>query len=541
MLKSFIDRKKNEKDYTQPKDKFLKKSNLGSVHRDTKNYLYHNSNKEVSNINKQSQQSQQSQPQQQQLQQVPNIIKQQQVPNEVLDIDFKNNEFIYNLTGDIYDNFSYTLLQFSGTIDSLDISAINPDTGGPTSSVYLLKMNWESNISQVIDSTFLFTYDGVRESYQYAQLKFLSDGDIIVLSGYTQNITFKDTSENPVSINSVTDGNYFIARFNMDVSNGLVGGVKWIVPITAFSDQYVEFCIDPNDNIYIVGTYQNTVRLGYIGGPSMTSNLNNDMFLARMNSSGEVIWLRSSNKDDPNKSNGIIRGESITFNLSNSTDRITAIGQYSSTFKYSNSDQDYIYLENLSDISYLLWVAQFDLDGNIIWMRTVTASVENIPVLNSYIDGYQIIYDFSSTLYITGIYRGFYIFNPNNGIVGSELNTIYVASMDTEGTWLNSNQILIDLPLNETEWFPHLVYTDKLYASVYGLGDIIYDNTLITGNKNISLWVNALENGSWGAPFSIQANIPNPSINTISYFGRLLIIGTYIITLNNTNGYSKLL
>lgn len=464
--------------------------------------------------------------------------------DQISDLKFENAEFIYTITGDIYDGSVSALLQSNG-----DITDINPQTKEPSSIIHIFNLNLDVD-------TFLFSYDGIRSDYQYAQMKFLNNGDIIILSSYTGKLTFIKSIKNNkyINIDNIGQGSYFLARFNMSFENK--GELIWLLPITALGMQNIEMTLDMMDNIYLTGTYQNIFK---ISESSLTSSLVNDMFLTKITPDGTIVWLRTSDKSiGQNSSTGVIRAESIIFNLTLGEERITAIGQYNSTFKYSNIDGTFLSVTNIDKVSSNLWVAQFDLNGNIIWMNTPTVNrVDtgtnssmwmNTPTVNIgdpvsqrwYITGYQIVFDFKNSLYITGTLLGDYTFNPEIGIVGGEEDLIYVSEISTDGKWMDYTHIRVSVPRNEVDWYPHLLYNDKLYISLFGLGDIHYGNTdIYKSTGNLTLWINALHDKVWQYPYSIQANVSNPSINLISQGDDVIVVGSCIITPNNTNGYVK--
>ena len=459
---------------------------------------------------------------------------------EINSLYLENPDFIYNITGDIYDGKTFILVQFNGEISNYGAFGINPQTGLPSSVIYLFELNFELN---VISSTFLFSYDGTRSDYQYAQIKFLNNGDLIILASYTGKLTFSKNNKY-ININSITDGTYFLSKFNLSSLENM-GNLMWVLPITALGTQNIEMTLDMLDNIYLAGTYQNIFK---INSNSLTSSLLNDIFLTKVTPEGTVSWLRTSDKS-PNtpSSSGVIRAESIIFNLSQGFERITVIGQYNSVFRYSNNDGTFLSVTNIHKVLSNLWVAQFDLNGNIIWMNDVVVKPNDLSVPirqigEWYITGYQIIYDFESSLYITGTLLGDYIFNPEMGTVGGEENLIYVAKISTDGQWKDYTRLHVKIPKNEIDWYPHLLYNDRVYLSVYGLGDIYYgsrDNDVYKSKGNLTLWINALIDMVWQIPYSIQASIPNPSINLISQGDDIVVIGSCIITTNNTNGYVK--
>jgi hypothetical protein len=114
--------------------------------------------------------------------------------------------------------------------------------------------------------------------------------------------------------------------------------------------------------------------------------------------------------------------------------------------------------------------------------------------------------------------------------------------MTVLGDWIDYNFARVSLPRNETDWYPQIIYTNQLHVTFYGFGDMYYNQkSIIKSNGNINLWINTLSNDdtTWGNPVSIQSNIPN-MCSRLSKIGEdVVVCGTYIITLNDTNGFIK--
>jgi len=368
-------------------------------------------------------------------------------------------------------------------------------------------------------------------------MQFLNSGDLIVTSNYSGNITFIQNTEKSeyVTISDVKDGTYFLARFNLNPALGFSGDLNWVLPMIAFGTQNVDFCLDLEDSVYLTGTYQNKFRLGYLNGPGLTSTLVTDMFLVKVRNNGGIEWLRSSDKES---SSGAIRAKSITFNLTGDSPRVTILGQFNSKFKYTNPDSS-LSVE-CSGVNYNTWIGQFDLFGNVKWLISPEVILPDLE--NSYVDGYQIIWDALNrgNLYITGVLIGEFKFNVE---VGSTDDVVYVAEISPEGRFTLYNYLRVDLPKNQNDWYPHLSFGNKLIVSFFGWGDLYFNGgEIISGNGLINLYINSLniQNNTWGEfPIHVSGNVVNPSNNIITNGINIYTTGTYILSMNNTNGFIR--
>jgi len=446
-------------------------------------------------------------------------------------VNLSNNKFIYGIANLNLGSNELSLIQFNGQAHLPNIeSTVDSNI---YSVVYVINSNLNNPDGLIDSSNLLWYYNGVREDYQYGQLLSMLNGDLLTLSSYTGTVTFTNNLLPPsnVSVNS-NDGNYFVARFT-PTSRSSVAKNIWTVPISAFGAKNVQISTDKNDNVYIIGTYQGTLK---IKTTILTSNLVNDMFIAKLDPNGDLLWIKTSNKNDLPISTGYVRGESLTI----SSDRITAMGQYSSVLNIQN-----ISIVNNTGAAYILWIAQFDLDGNIIWLTTVSSdnnssispgqgSVQKNKS-NDYIDGSQIITGADGHFYLTGTLLG--NFNFGSGNIDVQRNVIYVCRIDMSGNFTGLNYIIANVPTG-SNWDPHLAYNGKMYINFFALGNVMFNGneTPLIGTGTQNMVINSLDdNGLWECGYQRQGLISNPSINISSSGNGISVVGTHIINLSNTD------
>lgn len=441
-------------------------------------------------------------------------------------LNLTNNEFIYGIATTAED-LQASLIQFNGEVDIPNIND-NVDSN-KNSVVYMITTDLGVPDAVINNSYLLWYYDGIREEQQFAQiLQMGSSNDAIVLSGFTGQVTFERNlippSSYSLSSSDANATNYFIARFNTNIPGS--GRTEWNLPITAFAGGNVSMDIDINDNIYLTGTYQNKVIIGNL---SLTSNLSNDMFMAKISKDGVVLWLKTTDKSSSPSTNGSVRGESIIELDDPSV--INILGQYTDTINIQG-----LSLVNDSSSSHLIWVAQFDFSGNILWLKSVDPSLDNTS--SDYISGSQITTDLTE-LYLTGILRG--DFNFDTGSISTKVPVVYVAKMSLSGDWLGLNYVTAMIP-NNSSFSPHIIHNSRLYLLFFALGNVLFNGKdaplLGTGNQNMI--INTLdEDGFWDCGYQITGTLSNPSINVSYSQGAIAVIGTHIINSNNTNAMLK--
>ena len=166
--------------------------------------------------------------------------------------------------------------------------------------------------------------------------------------------------------------------------------------------------VDINGNIYVSGNFNGTATFG---GIVLTSYGNEDIFVAKYDTNGNVIWAKNAgglNSD---------RGRRIEVDSSGNcyvTGHFTGTANFGSIVLTSNGDADF-------------FIAKYDANGNAIWVRNGGGS--------GFDAGYENSIDGSGNIYVTGFFRGVATF-------GSTILTsygdrdIFIAKYDDSGILL---------------------------------------------------------------------------------------------------------
>ncbi len=253
--------------------------------------------------------------------------------------------------------------------------------------------------------------------------------------------------------------------------------------------------VDNSDNIYVLGTYNGTVNFNPNGtGGTVTSNGNRDIFLLKLNSNGDFIWVKSigANGDEnafslkvDNNNNLYISGvfyNTVDFGLGTSPKLETSIG-YSDAFvlkldnngdyiwvnTYGNANQDYageILLSSTNEVyiaggfantvdfeygpgsttltsaggffgldSYLL---KLNTLGQFVWVKNTATSIGDVFVWQSKMDNMGNIYNIGSVENTTD-------FDPsstvNDASTSPTSSTSFIQKLDSDGNlvWVKLN------------------------------------------------------------------------------------------------------
>ncbi|MNK00913.1 Beta-propeller repeat protein [compost metagenome] len=170
---------------------------------------------------------------------------------------------------------------------------------------------------------------------------------------------------------------------------------------------------DSNGNIYITGYFDKTIIFGDI---VLTSSSFSNIYLAKYNSSGTVMWAKSFNS-----------GETIDNGFSVATDTVGNI-YMSGSFNGPNLVLGSITLTQSSGFS-SHFVAKMDSDGNAIWGRIISSFSGSLAEKNN-----DITVDSNGAVIMAGNYRG--NCKINNNEISSQGVGSYIIKYDTEGNLL---------------------------------------------------------------------------------------------------------
>ncbi len=174
---------------------------------------------------------------------------------------------------------------------------------------------------------------------------------------------------------------------------------------------------DPNGNIYVTGNFKGT---GTFGNTNVISIGDNDVFLAKFNSEGLLIWVRTA---------GSLAGDIATDISLDPSGNVLITGYY---FDAINFGGNILASSGSSDV----FVAKYDPSGTVIWAKKVGGSGLDL--------GNSVDTDASGNVYLGGSFSGSCTFF---GVSNITLNSAggddgFVAKLDASGNvlWAKSIQ-----------------------------------------------------------------------------------------------------
>ena len=188
------------------------------------------------------------------------------------------------------------------------------------------------------------------------------------------------------------------------------GVVQWVYAAGGTGrDRGRKIALDSSGNIYVTGYYWSTVDFG---GGNVTSNGNWDAFLLKLNSSGTFQWVKSygSNYNDLGRDVAI-----------DSNDNIYMLGNYRGTVDFGGGDEN-------GAVNGDIFLVKFNSSGVFQWVYTAGASSAD--------DSRALALDSSDNPYITGSFQSTVNFGGGN-ITAANIDDLFILKLNSSGAYQN--------------------------------------------------------------------------------------------------------
>jgi hypothetical protein len=264
-----------------------------------------------------------------------------------------------------------------------------------------------TNLSSVSgsDDIFIakFTADGRQlwvlqiggNSTDYATAVAVDSGGNFYVSGYF----FATVDFGGVTVSATANADGFLAKYNND------GQLLWVRTVTGNSSEVISsVSVDQSGNAYIAGYFPNTVM---VGATCLFSSGGNDIFIARFNPDGNVIWAKQAggNGDDSATSVAVDRMGNCFLT-----------GYFAGTATFDST--------NLTSSAYDAFIAKYNSTGTVEWARRAGAGN------NDY--GRGIAVDTNGNAFVTGQFYNSIDFG-NTNFSPNLSDDIFVARYDANG------------------------------------------------------------------------------------------------------------
>ena len=250
--------------------------------------------------------------------------------------------------------------------------------------------------------------------------------------------------------------------------------------------------VDASGNSYVTGDFSGTVTFG---STTLTSRGNSDIFVAKLDSSGNWLWAKKAG------GKGYDKGHGIAVDAVNNS-YVTGIFEGSATFGSTTL------INKSSEYYYDIFIAKLDSSGNWLWAQNAGGTGSDW--------GNGIAVDASGNSYVTGYFDSDATFGSTT-LTSNGGYDIFVAKLDSSGNWLWAknaggtgtdwgNGIAVDASGNSyvTGYFLSTATFGDITLTSYGGTDIFIAKLDSSGNW---LWAkNAGRTGGEGNGIAIDNN-----------------------------------
>lgn len=208
-------------------------------------------------------------------------------------------------------------------------------------AAYLVKISNAGNVNWAVSFGTFDTY-GIDVAID-------SDGNVYLAGIYSHGFTIEG-----ITLNGGLQSRIFLMKFN---KNGKLLWAKDFGTISNTSRSYVNALeLDSNNNIYIGGYFQNSIRLG---DSTYTARGREDMLLIKLSSDGEVLSVKNP---------GSISSEYI-YDIAVNSDGVYVVGYFAaSTIEFDSL----IYNSQKGNVGCII---KYSHSGKLEWVNTINAPI----------------------------------------------------------------------------------------------------------------------------------------------------------------------
>jgi hypothetical protein len=272
----------------------------------------------------------------------------------------------------------------------------------------------------------------------------------VYTTGYFSNTSDFDPGPGTYTLSVSGHTEMFISK--LDAS----GNFLWAKQFAGSATNYGKAIkVDALGNIYTTGYYSGVIDLDPNAGTYTLSANAPAMFISKLDASGNFVWAKQ-----------FVGVSSTTLGLSLEID---ALGNVYTTGNF-NGPVDFdpgagTYILTMSGIRTHAFISKLDAAGNFVWAKQLGGEVT--------VNGYSIISDAQSNIYVSGSFVGAADFDPGAGTFSLTTSTlgqsdVFVSKLDASGNFIWAKGIggvnLFDEALAMTVDLSGNVYTTGYYT-----------------------------------------------------------------------------
>jgi hypothetical protein len=310
--------------------------------------------------------------------------------------------------------------------------------------------------------TTVSVFDGTSNELGHS-IKVDSSGNIYTTGYFLGTVDF-DPGEGITNLTSVGNLDVFVSKLNSS------GDFLWAKSFGGFSEDIGHsIAVDGSGNVYTTGYFYESVDFDPgEGTANLTSAGEQDVFVSKLNSSGDFLWAKSfggilydaaysiaTDNSGNVYTTGFFQG-TVDFDPSDGTTNRTSVGSTDVFVSKLNSSGDLLWAMGFGGTSddwgysiavdssgnvyitgffYDVFVSKLNSSGDFLWVKSFSGSASKYS--------HSIAVDSSGNVYTTGYFLGTADFDPGEGIANltsAGFADAYVSKLDSSGNhvWVKS-------------------------------------------------------------------------------------------------------
>jgi hypothetical protein len=249
---------------------------------------------------------------------------------------------------------------------------------------------------------------------------YLDTSGNVYTTGYFDGTADFDPGAGTSNLTSAGSADIFISKLDSS------GNFVWVKQIGGSNNEIVKSIkLDSSDNIYTTGYFEGTVDFDPGAGTSnLTSAGSADIFISKLDSSGNFVWAKSMG--------GI--GDDIGYGIKlDSSGNVYTAGSFEGTVDFDPGAGT----SNLTSAGGAdIFISKLDSSGNFVWAKSMGGTGGDIEQ--------SIEVDSSGNVYTTGYFQGTTDFDPGAGtsnLTSAGGADIFISKLDSSGNFVWVKQI----------------------------------------------------------------------------------------------------
>jgi predicted transcriptional regulator len=300
----------------------------------------------------------------------------------------------------------YTTGPFLNTVDFDPGSGTANLTSNGGKDVFVSKLDSSGNY------VWAKSFGGTSTDYGYS-VAVDSSGNVYTTGTFEGTGDF-DPGSGTTNLTSNGGTDVFVSKLDSS------GNYVWAKSFGGTSTDYgYSVAVDSSGNVYTTGYFKNTVDFDPGSGTTnLTSNGSNDVFISKLDSSGNYVWAKSFGSTNTELGYGAVDSSGNVYTTGYFKNTVDFDPGSGTTNLTSNGGQD-------------VFVSKLDSSGDLVWAKSFGGPMTDF--------GRSVAVDSSGNVYTTGTFEGTGDFDPGSGTTNLTSNggtDVFVSKLDSSGNYV---------------------------------------------------------------------------------------------------------